>query len=88
MNVGKIIQKLKDLYGWDQSQLYLQKDKRAYYGALAESAKQKMTQAKDVKAYNKAKWEYEGCQELFDKADFFVRNNETDSTEDNWRNRN
>ncbi len=86
MNVTKIIQKLKDLYGWDQSQLYLQKDKRAYYGALAESAKQKMSKV-EGKAYDKAKWEYEGYQELFDRADFFVRNNETDSTEDNWRNR-
>lgn len=85
MNLGKIFQKLKDLYGWEKSQLYLHKDKRAYHKALADSYKKKMDEATDVKTFNKARFMYEGHIEAFDRADFFVRNNEPDMGEDNWR---
>lgn len=88
MNLGKILQKAKDLYGWDKSQLYYMKDKRAFNKAMADGYKRDMDKATDTKKFNKAKFMFEQYQSVFDRADFYVRNNETNSTEEGWRDRN
>jgi hypothetical protein len=85
MNLGNIWQKAKDLYGWDQSQLYYMKDRRAFNKGMAEIFKQRMDKAKDMKQFNKAKFMFEQYQTEFDKADCYVRSNETNSTEEGWR---
>lgn len=88
MTLGKILQKLKDLYGWDKGNLYYWKDKRAYYRALAEGQKRKMNETKNEKVFNRTKFMYEQYIAEFDRFDFMVRNSDHDSTEDNWREKN
>ena len=83
----KILQKAKDLYGWDKSLVFYYSDRRAYYKALAEGEKKKMNEAKDLKQFNRAKFMYERYISEFDRADFVVRNSDHDATEDDWRGR-
>ena len=86
--LGKIFQKLKDLYGWDKGNLYYWKDKRAYYKALANGYKEKMDNAKDMRGFKKAKFMYEQYIAEFDRFDFMVRELDNNATDDDWRTRN
>jgi len=85
MKIGEIWQKLKDLYGWDKSQLYYMKDKRAFNKKMADHYKAEMDKATDTKKFKKAKFMYEEYQAVFDSADFYVENHDPDLGEDNWR---
>lgn len=86
MNLKKFWQKLKDLYGWDRSQLFYWQDKRAYYKALASGWKRKMGEAKNQTQFNQAKFRYEDYESLYIKADFNVKQYDRDEVEPGWRN--
>lgn len=85
--IGKIWQKLKDLYGWDRSCAFYWEDKRAYYKALANSYKKDMEKAEGMKEFEKAKFFYEDYMAAFDHADFQFREySDNNATEEGWRN--
>jgi len=86
MNWRKIWQKAKDLYGWDQGNLFYFKDKREYQRCKVEYYKEKIAKAKSQKEYNKWLYHLEGAQAEFDRCDFYVRSHGED-TDPNWRNR-
>jgi len=86
MNLGKIWQKAKDLYGWDQSQLYYWKDKRAYYKLKAGQYKHAMGEAKNKTQFEQAEYRYKGYQSGYEKADFNVHHLDFNDVEEGWRN--
>jgi len=67
-NLKKVWQKAKDLYGWDEGNLYFYKDKTEYHRRRMEYMKEKLTKAKNendaykwkVRLENEQMW-YKGC---------------------------
>ncbi len=85
MKIGEIIQKLKDLYGWDKGNLFYFSSKREFYKSAAEIEQQKMVNAKSDKEYKKAKFKSEMYMAESDRNDFKARNIEADQDLDNWK---
>lgn len=87
MNLGKIFQKIKDLYNWDKSQLYYFKDKRDFNKAIADGYKRKMAESTTEKDFKKNKFMFEKYQDAYERANAYVENHEEEFDVKNigWR---
>jgi hypothetical protein len=73
MNIGKIWQKAKDLYGWDQGNLFWFKDKREFHRKRIEALKTRIDSANNKSDYNKWSYHLQNEQAEFDRCDDYVR---------------
>ena len=89
MNLGKIWQKAKDLYGWDQGNLFYQKDSREYYRAKVDYYKEKVAKAKGQKEFDKYNYHLQQHLKDFEYCDSYVkehdRSDEFDTKNIGWR---
>jgi len=87
MKIGKIFQKVKDLYGWDKSQLYYYKDKRDFNKVIADGYRRKMAEAKNVKEFKKNEFMFQKYNNVYERANSFVENHgeEFDVSNIGWR---
>lgn len=86
--LGKGLQIAKDLYGWDQGNLFWFKDKREYHRNRIEAIKTQIASANSKGAFDKWSYRLENEQAEFDRCDDFVRNNSAEDefdTQIGWR---
>ena len=86
--LGKGLQKAKDLYGWDQGNLFWFKDKREYHRKRIEAIKSRIDNANGKGEYSKWHYHLKNEQAEYDRCDDFVRNNSREDefdTQIGWR---
>jgi hypothetical protein len=89
MNLGKIWQKAKDLYGWDQGNLYWNKSNREMFRGKVEYYKAKVAKAQGQKEFDKYNYHLQKNLEQFNYFDSQVkehdRSDEFDTKNIGWR---
>lgn len=86
MNLRKIWQKAKDIYGYDESVLFYHKDKREYHRHKIAYCKKKLAESKTEQEAFKWNVRLEDEQRQYDISDHYIRNNSDEQTEPGWRN--
>jgi len=69
----KIWQKAKDLYGWDEGNLYFFKSSKEYHRIKLEHYKQKVRESKSEKEEHKWRYHLEGEQMMYDGCDSYCK---------------